>query len=246
MIKMEAKDRLIFPLDFSSLNEAKHYVELLKDYVGIFKVGLQLFVAEGPKVIQTIAEGANTKIFLDLKFHDIPVTIKSAQKSLSEGYIKFITVHCDQGLRLLKAIGGVSDRIKILAVTVLTSLDTRDLIDIGIDPNLAKDPSQLVLKRAEVAYRAGCDGVVCSGLEAKEVKSRFGKDFIVVTPGIRPQWGLIADDDQKRVVTPYEAIINGADYIIVGRPIRDAPDPKAAAQKVVEEIKQALNDLKLH
>jgi len=244
---MEAKDRLIFPLDFSSLNEAKHYVELLKDYVGIFKVGLQLFVAEGPRVIQTIAEGASAKIFLDLKFHDIPVTIKSAQKNLSEGYIKFITVHCDQGLRLLKAIaGGVSDRIKILAVTVLTSLNTRDLIDIGIDPNLAKDPSQLVVKRAEVAYRAGCDGVVCSGLEAKEVKSRFGKDFIVVTPGIRPQWGLIADDDQKRVVTPYEAIINGADYIIVGRPIRDTPDPKAAAQKVVEEIEQALNDLKLH
>jgi len=88
--------------------------------------------------------------------------------------------------------------------------------------------------------------VVCSGLEAKEVKSRFGKDFIVVTPGIRPQWGLIADDDQKRVVTPYEAIINGADYIIVGRPIRDTPDPRAAAQKVVEEIEQALNDLKLH
>jgi len=245
LIKMEAKDRLIFPLDFSSLNEAKHYVGLLKDYVGLFKVGLQLFVAEGPRVIQTIAEDASAKIFLDLKFHDIPVTIKSAQKNLSED-IRFITVHCDQGLRLLKAIGGVSDRIKILAVTVLTSLNTRDLIDIGIDPNLAKDPSQLVLKRAEVAYRAGCDGVVCSGLEAKEVKSRFGRDFIVVTPGIRPQWGLIADDDQKRVVTPYEAIINGADYIIVGRPIRDAPDPRAAAQKVVEEIEQALDDPKLH
>jgi len=246
-LDMDARDRLIFPLDFSKIEEARRYIDLLKDYVGLFKVGLSLFVAQGAQVLQTlqaITEGANAKLFLDLKIHDIPETMAATHRNAAIYGAQFVTVPCDQGRRLLKAVvDEFSDGIKVLGITVLTSLSTQDLIDVGIHPILAEDITQLVLKRAEMAKKAGCNGVVCSGLEASAVKAKFRQDFIVVTPGIRPEWGLVEKDDQKRIVTPRQAIINGADYIVVGRPIRTASDPREAARKVIEEIEHALKDL---
>ncbi|UCG14619.1 MAG: orotidine-5'-phosphate decarboxylase [Deltaproteobacteria bacterium] len=243
-VQMMAKDRLIFPLDVPNNEEARKYVTLLGPHVGVFKIGLELFVSEGPAVVETAADLTDAGIFLDLKFHDIPATVQRAIRSAS--YLSrtdFVTVHCDQGRSLLETIvDEVSVYTKVLAVTVLTSLDTSDLLALGIQPEFAEDPVQLVLRKAVIAKAAGCSGVVCSGREVSAVKREFGGDLIVVTPGIRPAWGEVKEDDQKRVVTPYSAIKNGADYIVVGRPIRTASDPVEAAARVVEEIEQGLRD----
>jgi orotidine-5'-phosphate decarboxylase len=139
-------------------------------------------------------------------------------------------------------VAEVDDHTKVLAVTVLTSLDTEALLSLGIREELAKETMQLVLHRASLARKAGCAGVVCSGHEAQAVKEEFGRDLLVVTPGIRPQWGEVKQDDQKRIVTPYQAIMSGADYIVVGRPIRAATDPVEAAVMVVNEIERGLED----
>jgi orotidine-5'-phosphate decarboxylase len=241
---MVARDRLIFPLDVNSAKEARSYASMLGKHVGVFKIGLGLFVSSGPEVVEVIAALTDAGIFLDLKFHDIPATVQRAIRSVSDlRRVNFLTVHCDQGRRLLKAVvDEVAHHIKVLAVTVLTSLDTLDLLALGIRPEFAKDPVQLVLRRAAIAREAGCDGVVCSGWEAKAVKQEFGDDLLVVTPGIRPEWGVVKQDDQKRIVTPYQAIWNGADYIVVGRPIRAAADPVKAAARVVDEIQRALEN----
>ena len=243
-VSMHAKDRLIFPLDVPTALEARKYVGLLGEHVGVFKVGLELFVSEGPSVVDRIADFTDAKIFLDLKFHDIPVTVQGAIRSASSlRRANFVTVHCDQGHRLLEAVvDEVPDRTKVFAVTVLTSLDASDLLALGIRPELAEDPVQLVLRKTTIAKNAGCAGVVCSGREVEAVKREFGEDLIVVTPGIRPEWAGVKGDDQKRVVTPYQAITSGADYIVVGRPIGGAADPVQAAARVVEEIEGALKD----
>ena len=237
---MEVKKRLIFPLDVPDGGQARHFIRLLKDEVGLFKVGLELFVAEGPQFFQTLAAEAGAGFFLDLKFHDIPETMKGAQKSLFKG-ARFTTIHCEQGPRLLQAtVAAISHGVKVLGVTVLTSLDTEDLLAAGIDPKYASPVKKLVLLRAGLAQAAGCSGVVCSGREVRAVKEKFGPDFIVVCPGIRPDWAAVPGDDQKRVMTPFEAIREGADYLVVGRPIRQATDPVAAARKVVAEMAAAL------
>ena len=239
---MDAKERLIFPLDVPDAQEARNYVKLLGEQVGVFKVGLELFVSEGPPVVNAIAEMTDAGVFLDLKFHDIPATIRRAIRSgLCLRRADFVTVHCDPNL-LEAVVEEVSDRTKVLAVTVLTSLDTRALLSLGVREELAKEPMQLVLGRAEIARKAGCAGIVCSGREAQAVKEEFGEGLLVVTPGIRPQWGEVEKDDQKRIVTPYEAIMSGADYIVVGRPISAATDPVEAAFMVVSEIERGLED----
>lgn len=235
--------RIIFPLDFPNLEEAKKYITLLKDHVGLFKIGLELFISVGPLAIQTVVEETHAEIFLDMKFHDIPETVSGAQKAAHMHKAKFITVHCDEGSKLLIAVvDSVKNGTKVLAITVLTSLSEEDLKEIGMREEL-QDPVKLVLHRAELAQRAGCSGVVCSGKEVKAVKERFGKDFIVVVPGIRPSWAHISNDDQARITTPSEAIKNGADYIVIGRPIRDAKDPQEAAKRVAEEIGEALKKI---
>lgn len=239
---MQPRARLIFPLDVPNKTEAAKFISLLKDEVGLFKVGLELFVAEGPAFLQYLTQTARVEYFLDLKFHDIPATVTGAQARIMQG-ARLATVHVDQGRKMLtQAVTSLKNRVKVLGVTVLTHLGPDDLEALGIASRYAKDPSQLVLLRARLAQAAGCDGVVCAGTEARAVKAACGPDFLVVCPGIRPAWAAVPGDDQKRVMTPYEAIKAGADYIVVGRPIRLAPDPVAAARQVVAEIEQGLRD----
>ncbi|MEJ5329884.1 MAG: orotidine-5'-phosphate decarboxylase [Desulfobaccales bacterium] len=239
---MDPKDRLIFPLDVPSKEEAKRFIELLRDKVGLFKVGLELFMAEGPSFLKFMADEAGVEYFLDLKFHDIPATVLRAQAQIMKG-ARLATVHVDQGSRHLKAnIDRWKNGVKILGVTVLTHLGPEDLEAMGFAPEYARDPSRLVLLRAKLAKEAGCDGVVCAGSEARAVKEQFGPDFLVVCPAIRPAWALVPGDDQRRITTPTEAIKAGADYIVVGRPIRLATDPREAADRVVEEIRLALEN----
>ena len=237
------KDYLIFPLDVPNYEEAIRYVELLKEYVGLFKVGLELFVSVGPKILKTIKETSDAGIFLDLKFHDIPATVKGAFLAASDHGVTFTTVHCDEGKGLLRSVvENNPSGTKILAVTVLTSLESKNLKELGYLDRYVNDITELVLLKARMAKEAGCSGVVCSGLEVEKVKAELGKDFIVVTPGIRPAWSLGGKDDQKRIITPYQTLKNGADYIVVGRPIRAAEKPIEAAKKVLEEIETAISE----
>lgn len=235
----EARERLIFALDVPSVDEAVRYARTLDGCVGLFKVGLELFVGEGPRALTAIAECSSAKIFLDLKFHDIPATVRGALKSAVRLGARFVTIHCDEGERLLESASAVRDSgLEVLAVTVLTSLDGKDLPRLGFRDGLSLET--LAVERAALAQEAGCAGIVCSGKEAAAIRKRCGDDFLIVVPGIRPAWSALGQDDQARVATPRDAIIGGADYLVVGRPIRAAPDPRRAAARIVEEIQSAL------
>ena len=237
------KDYLIFPLDVPTYEEAIRYVELLNEHVGLFKVGLELFVSAGPRVLRGIRERSEAGIFLDLKFHDIPATVKNAFLAASAHGVAFTTVHCDEGRGLLRSVvENNPSGTKILAVTVLTSLESRNLKELGYLDRYVNNITELVMLRARMAKDAGCSGVVCSGLEVEKVKAELGRNFIVVTPGIRPAWSLAGKDDQKRIITPYQAIRGGADYIVVGRPIRAAEKPTEAAERVLHEIEMAISE----
>lgn len=234
------EDYIVFPLDVPDLEEAMQYVRMLGDCVGLFKVGLELFISEGPDIVRAIHDTAGRKVFLDLKLHDIPATVKRAFLAASRLGPRFVTVHCDQGDGMLEDVarnnpGGT----KILAVSVLTSLGSPELERLGYRAPYVEDVSALVLDRARMAREAGCHGLVCSGHEVARVKQEVGSGMIVVTPGIRPGWTRVPGDDQRRVVTPREAVRRGADYIVVGRPVRDAPNPAEAARRLAEEISTA-------
>jgi orotidine-5'-phosphate decarboxylase len=234
------KDYIIFPLDVSSYDEAMKYVTLLKDSVGLFKVGLELFASQGPAILIGIREITNAKVFLDLKLHDIPETMRRAFLAATRYSPEFVSVHCDQGDGFLNEVAKINPgNTKILAITLLTSLNSRNLATLGFADEYVKDLSRLVLLRARIAKDAGCHGVVCSGREVALIKEQLS-DMIALTPGIRPEWSVVGKDDQKRIVTPASAVKNGADYIVVGRPIRDAKDPRDAAKRVAEEIESAL------
>jgi orotidine-5'-phosphate decarboxylase len=242
------RDRLIFALDVPSRREAEHYVRLLKDHVGLFKVGLELFLAEGPSILQWIAQAVGSAVFLDIKLHDIPETvartIAACESRFGPRAIRFMTIHGEMGTRAMRHIveqhreGG----IKILAVTLLTSVGKEELQGAAYRTEFVYNPSLLVLERARWAQEAGCAGVICSGWEAQEIREKLGSRLLVVTPGVRPSWETVAQDSQRRVVTPASAIRNGADYIVVGRPIRDAKDPVAASDRIVSEIQRAVEE----
>ena len=233
------RERLIFALDVPDAATAKACVHELRDHVGLFKVGLELFLAEGPGLLAELTDMVGPqRIFLDLKLYDIPATVLGAFNAVVHGLALF-TVPSDLGPTGLKNIVN-SSGANILAVTVLTSITGDDLLALGFDSQFAQDPTRLVVRKARMAQDAGCRGVVCSGREVKAVKEACGPDFLAVCPGIRPAWSEVDGDDQKRIVTPFEAITNGADFIVVGRPIRQANVKVAAARQVEEEIAMAL------
>ncbi|MFP4085402.1 MAG: orotidine-5'-phosphate decarboxylase [Desulfobacteraceae bacterium] len=236
------KDYIVFPLDVPDARQAMIYVSALKDHVGLFKVGLELFISQGPEILKAIREVAGQRVFLDLKLHDIPATVIRAFRAASAYQPEFVTVHCDEGDQILREVAENNlGNTKILAITVLTSLNARKLHALGYAQTYADDLSALVLLKARMAREAGCQGVVCSGLEVARIKQEVDRDLIAVTPGIRPTWSVVDQDDQKRIVTPGQAVKNGADYVVIGRPIRDAKDPPQAARQVAEEIASALS-----
>ncbi|HEJ84275.1 MAG TPA: orotidine-5'-phosphate decarboxylase [Desulfobacteraceae bacterium] len=235
------QDYIIFPLDVPSYDAAMSFVETLHGHVGLFKVGLELFIAQGPDILEGIQDRTDAGIFLDLKLHDIPATVKRAFMAASMHKPRFVTVHCDEGDGFLRAVAEENPgNTKILAITVLTSLNQEKLLNLGHAPEYAEDVTRLVLLKARIAQAAGCQGVVCSGLEVALVRKELGPDMVIVTPGIRPAWTVVDQDDQKRIVTPADAVRNGSDYVVIGRPIRDAKNPADAARRVGEEIAEAL------
>jgi orotidine-5'-phosphate decarboxylase len=237
------RDYIIFPLDVPTVGEAARYVEALSESVGMFKVGLELFIQAGPEIIRRIQGSSRAEIFLDLKLHDIPATVERAMARAADLGVKFVTVHCGETPRMLAAaVKGGGSAVGVLGVTVLTSVSAEDIGAAGFKDEYAADMALLVKKRAAMARDAGCAGVVCSGREARAVKAVFGPDFLAVTPGIRPLW-QVGEDDQRRIVTPAAAIRDGADYLVIGRPIRDAEDPKAAAERIAGEIGEVLGEL---
>ena len=241
-MQKQGKDYIVFPLDFSSAKEAKEYVKLLDGKVGMFKIGLELFIDQGPSVVQMVKEMSSAKIFLDLKLHDISATVLRAMGRVANLGVDLVTVHCSSSRAMLeKAVKGGKGKTGVLGVTLLTDNDVNTVKASGFKDEYVKDPQLLVMHRAKMAYDAGCKGVVCSGMEVQQIKKRFGKSFLAVTPGIRPAWTLLQNDDQKRVTTPGKAVTLGSDLIVIGRPIRDADDPGLAAQKVIKEIEAALN-----
>ena len=237
----EAKDCIIFPLDVPSIKDAKKYIQLLSGRVGLFKVGLELFIKTGPRIIETIQSTGDTGIFLDLKLHDIPETVCRAMERVAEFGVTFATVHCGESKEMLEAaVKGGQGKVGVLGVTVLTSISNEHIRTAGFRQEYVSNISQLVKKRAENAKAAGCTGVVCSGLEVSMIKSEFGNDFTVVTPGIRPDFEVKKIDDQQRVTTPAMAIKNGSDYLVIGRPIRDAKDPVDAVERIAGEIETVI------
>lgn len=235
---MKPRDRLIFALDVEHFGEAQELVGLLKGHVGLFKVGKQLFTHSGPKVIDMIRRKGE-RVFLDLKFHDIPNTVAKAGEEAAKLGSAMFTVHSLGGYEMMKqAVESSRSIVKqlnmpkplILAVTILTSMDEGILKEVGIKTPLEKQ----VIRLAILAQRAGVNGVVASPREINLIRDHCGSNFLIVTPGVRP--ASVAKGDQKRTLTPGEAVRAGADYIVVGRPIREADDPVRAADEIVEEI----------
>ncbi|WP_347257643.1 orotidine-5'-phosphate decarboxylase [Methylocaldum sp.] len=224
-----SRDRLIMALDLPSIAEAKDLVETLGDSVSFYKIGLELFMAGDYFELIEWLKKRGKKIFADLKFFDVPETVARAVRALSAHGVEFATVHGNDAI--MEAAAKAKGNLKILAVTVLTSLDQGDLRDLGFEC----DVQRLVLSRARRALALGCDGVISSGLEVPALRREIDEKLLVISPGIRPVENR-PTDDQKRVVTVEQAFLNGADYIVVGRPIRDADNPREAAEKVQAQI----------
>jgi orotidine-5'-phosphate decarboxylase len=236
------RSSLIVALDFDSLSSAAKFAKQICDLVGMFKIGNQLFTAAGPAAVKDIA-ALGPGIFLDLKFHDIPNTVAGAVLSAAAMTgVQLVNVHALGGRAMLEAAvqaisAGVpmgADRPRLLAVTLLTSMDHLAMKEVGI----GGEPKVRVVKLAQLAKKSGVDGVVASVQEARAIRKACGREFLIVTPGVRPKdkEGATKHDDQARTATPTEAIKAGADFIVVGRPILTAEDPRAAAQAIVDEI----------
>lgn len=235
---MNAKGQLIFPLDTGDLSEARRWVKLLRPYISIFKVGKELFTSAGPESVKTVRDSGG-EVFLDLKYHDIPHTVAQATSAATHLGVLMLNLHAFGGREMLQAGARAAEqtsarmrirRPRVLAVTVLTSLGSDDLHQLGIRRSVA----HLVEGLGRMAKDCGLDGVVCSPEEIPIIRKACGRNFLIISPGVRPKG--FGRDDHKRVLTPQEAIGAGADYLIIGRPIREAPDPGAAAAKILEEI----------
>jgi len=238
-MNQEVKNRLVFPLDVSTEDEAIFWIDKLKDYVGVFKIGLELFTVCGPRIIDRIKEKTQAKIFLDLKLNDIPNTILRTIRVISNLGVDWVTVHILSGEKAFKtAVDTAYNNLKIIGVTILTSLDRAELLALGFNGELVREIKDLVFHLAKIIWLAGGDGIVCSPKEVYQIKQAF-PELITVVPGIRLKE---SEDDQIRVATPYEATKAGADYLVVGRPIRDAFSPIEVCKKVLEEIEKALKE----
>ena len=240
---MVARDKLIVALDLPSADAATRLAGKLHGHAGMFKVGSELFTAEGPVLARCLA-AAGEKVFLDLKFHDIPNTVRAAAREAALAGVSMLNVHALGGLKMMEAAlegarvvergDSKPSRPLVLAVTLLTSLERADLQDLGVTGS----PEDVVVRLARLAQRAGLDGVVASAREIAAIRAACGPQFIIVTPGIRPTSAAV--HDQVRIATPALAIEAGADYLVVGRPITEAPDPVAAADAIVAEMEKAL------
>ncbi|HZR33176.1 MAG TPA: orotidine-5'-phosphate decarboxylase [Terriglobales bacterium] len=230
----EARDRLIIALDVSTAAAARKIVAAVGESASTFKVGKQLFTAEGPQIVRELI-GSGRKVFLDLKFHDIPNTVSGAVAEATRLKVSMLTVHASGGGKMLQAAAEAAGPTGplVLAVTVLTSLSDQDLDEVGISGRVVDQ----VLRLANLARVSGCGGIVASPLEAREVRRELGTGFAIVTPGVRPAGG--DPGDQARVTTPAEAIAAGATHLVVGRPVTAAKDPGLAARKIVEEMVSA-------
>lgn len=227
------RERLIVALDVSSEADAQKILDALGDRVSTYKVGMQLFTALGPRFIRDMVSSGR-QVFLDLKYHDIPNTVAAAARDAARLGVSMFTVHASGGGKMLRAAADaareVNPAIKVLAVTVLTSMAEQDLAEVGVENKLLDQ----VLRLSEIALNSGCGGVVSSARESSQLRSKLGVDFLIVTPGVRPTG---ADHgDQARVVTPAQAIAAGASHIVVGRPITAAPDPAAAAKSILDQL----------
>ncbi len=234
----DAKERLIVALDFDRLAPAFQMASRLAGLAGMFKIGKQLFTAEGPRAVEKLA-GLGAGIFLDLKFHDIPNTVAGAVRAAAElPGVRLLNVHTLGGTEMMRAavlaVARKKNRPKVLGVTLLTSMDEEAMAWVGI----LGPPAKRVVRLARLAKQAGLDGVVASPLEVTEIRRACGGEFLTVVPGIRPESTQM--NDQSRTTTPGEAIRAGAGYLVVGRPITAAKDPRTAAKEILEEMSAAL------
>lgn len=230
-----ASDRLIFALDTATIEEARQLVSQLRGTVSFYKIGLGLQLAEGVlDFIEELIKDGN-KVFLDYKYLDIEETIEKAVARVAAIGVSFLTVHGNGQIIKAAAEGRGNSDLKILSVTVLTSLDAYDIKDMGFNCSV----QDLVLHRAQKCLEAGCDGVIASGQEAEAIRSIAGQNLLIITPGIRPKGA--SQNDHKRPTTPTDAIEAGADYLVIGRPIRKAGDPKIAAEKIIAEMQAAFD-----
>jgi orotidine-5'-phosphate decarboxylase len=229
----DSRERLIVALDVSSAAAAHKIVAAVGDSARIYKVGMQLYTAEGPPIVRGLIAGGR-EVFLDLKYHDIPNTVRAAVTEAAKLGVRMLTVHASGGTRMLhaavEAARNTNPATMVLAVTVLTSLDSRDLENGGVRGTVVDQ----VVRLATLAITAGCHGVVASAQEASALRTELGDDFVILTPGVRPIG--VGHGDQVRVVTPAEAIAAGANYIVVGRPITEAAEPAAEAREILAEI----------
>ena len=234
---MTAKDKLIIALDVDTPSKALDLVHELHGVAGMFKVGSQLFTTAGPQIVRDII-ALDSKVFLDLKFHDIPHQVAGAARAAAELGVSLFTIHSSGGSemmqRAVEAVAAVGSETKVLAISVLTSIDATILTQVGVNST----PTESVIRLVKLAESAGVDGVVASPQEVETIRTAIPKsNFLVVTPGIRPAQN--ESEDQKRVATPAAAIFAGASYLVVGRPITGASDPVAAAQQIVAEMQHA-------
>ena len=223
------RNRVFVALDVPTANEAKTLANSLAGHVGGYKIGLELYTSQGPRIVEEIGAA---DVFLDLKFHDIPNTVAACSRAAAKLGVKMFNVHCLGGRAMMQAAAEAArqenDKVQIIGVTILTSQDAASLREIGIEDF----PRDAVRRLARLAHEAGLDGVVCSPQEISAVRAECGADFLTVTPGVRPAGGALGD--QKRVMTPNEALQQGATWLVVGRPITGAKDPALAAQKLFD------------
>jgi orotidine-5'-phosphate decarboxylase len=236
--KILASERLIVALDLSSSEEARDMVAALEGVVSFFKIGLTLQLATGVENLIPSLIRDQKKVFLDYKYYDVPETLRKAVSRAAKLGVSFLTVHGSSAVMRSAVQGRGSSDMKLFTVTVLTSMDASDIAELGYTNHSVE---QLVLFRARKALEAGCDGVIASGHEAKAIKEMSGKNLLVVTPGIRPEG--YPEDDQKRRSTPRTAILSGADYLVIGRPITDEVNPRESAKRILAEMQGAFDEL---